>query len=694
MERVPSADGRVSRVIGFAKELESLEEWMADPAAGTAIFSVSGIGGIGKTTLLTEMARKSRESSFATLWLDGRGELSSSGTFLTSIEANLENEYGRTRKPETPLLPYVVAELSSRRTVLLMDNCEDIDRLEGWLLSSFLPKLESASVLLVVASRNELSVRWRANPYWGMRLRSFPLRLFTREEVHDYLAGRGFAEELRMDVAQKTDGHPLLLALTVDWLRSRKGEERSAMLEIPGIVSAELLREVASPSLYPALAVLSLLPSADLLLLNRFLEVPLDAPDYRELGKLSFVRMSPQGLVLHHVAARLLREEYAARQPAAFQQLRQKAFRLLAKQYHAVDKRLQMRFAAHILELYREFLPSAHAYANFASRLRAGEIRPFRPEDLPHLQRFLAASAANWQSELIRAQDHQALLGDIAKRSPEGICVVRNDDGLPLAFCAGVWLHASTLPLIERYAPGFIPILGEEFDRLHRVSPEAADSLCVLLAAVDVEHPLYRPEELGALLMQQWLIRMAIGLRGVMVTADPQLKTLLPAFGFKELGPVESETAELTKWELDFRQSSFDDWIQNVIRQTEPAAASRSDYPREAAARAIDAKEMKQILERLFDDALNRLPAVARLNRTGAEVRQTVLQLLEDERPAPPLTHLEQRILKETYVQKDRNKEQLAGAFHMSRTTFYRHSQTAVRHLASVLARAFVPSAD
>ncbi|MBB6635746.1 bacterio-opsin activator [Cohnella thailandensis] len=668
-------NGLGSRVIGLDNELEALAKWMAEPGAGTRLLSVSGIGGIGKTTLLTEMARKTRESSLPTLWLDGQSELLTSVSFLSGLEASLASEYGRVRSPDTPLLTFVVSELSRQRTVLLIDNGESLDRLEGWLLSSFLPKLESASVLIVVASRNELSVKWRTNPYWGPRFSSLHLRLFTREEVVAYLRDSGLSTELQIEVAQRTDGHPLLLALTVDWLKSRQGEERRALLEIPAILSAELLREVVSPALYPALTVLSLLPAADHALLNRFLEIPLDPAGYKDLGTLSFIRATPYGLSMHHVASRLLREEYAAKSPLLFQDLRQRIIRLLTEQFHAADKRLQMRYAAHILELYREFLPIANAYANFSSNLRPGEYRPYRPEDLPHLQRFLAAAApTDWQTELARAEDYPSLLASIAESCPEGICVVRDELGVPLAFCAGVWLNGMTLPILERYAPGFLPILNEDSDRSPSLSPETADTLCILLAAVDVRQSIYRPEELGALLMQQWLIMMTSGLRGITVTADPNLKSLLPALGFKERGSVDPFADKLTVWELDFRQSSFDEWVKRIIRQTgETAAATIYPHASESVPK-IDFVAMKRILEHLFE--------------SEDPVRSKVLELLTAELPMPPLTTKDQLILRELYVQKARNKEELAGAFYMSRTTFYRHTRTAIRRLAEAIALA------
>nr|WP_145156544.1 bacterio-opsin activator [Paenibacillus terrae] len=674
-------------VIGFANEMKGLEEWLANPEAGTQLFSVTGIGGIGKTTLLMEMARRTRDSSVLTLWLDGRGELATSHNFLQSLEMGLESELGRRRHADVPLLPYIVSELSRQRTILLIDNGEELDRMEGWLLSSFLPRLDTASVLFVMASRKELPVTWLTNPYWGERTRTFPLRLFTREEVHEYLSDSGLEADIQMDIARKADGYPLLLALTVDWFRARRGPHRSSR-DIPAILSAELLREVSAPELHQALVVLSLLPEADHATLNHFVERELDESEFNALSTLSFMQATSRGFALHHVVSRLLREDYAEHSPLKFQELRKRVFDFLAERFHCVNKRQQMRDAAHVLELYREFLPAAHAYANFSSHFRPGEFRLYGPEDLPYLHRYLEASVLDWQNELVWMEDYHELLDRIAEHCPEGICILRDDGGIPLAFCAGVWLHASTKSLLERYAPGLIPILGHGEDGRHEQAPETPDSICILLAAVDVDRPMYRPEELGALLMQQWLVRITSGLRGIIVTADPHLNSLFPMFGFnqvKHAGP-----SALTKWELDFRQSTFSEWIHRVIRQTGPVAAERElPLKQKGTDAGLNASELKQALLHLTEaDVLDQLPVAGRLNKSGAEIKAIILGILTAEDPPYPLTPLETQMLRDIYLHQDRNRNQLADSYYMSRTTFYRCSQAALRHLAAVLRNA------
>ncbi|MFB9277096.1 bacterio-opsin activator [Cohnella cellulosilytica] len=676
-------------IIGMERELIRLEDWLADPSAETRLFSISGIGGIGKSTLLAEMARRCRASSVLTLWLDGQSELASSGALLTGLEAGLSNEYGRSRKPDSPLLPYIADELSKQRTVLLLDNGERLDRLESWLLSSFLTRLRSVGVLIAIASRGGLPPKWHANPDWGSRIETFPLRLFTREQSLAYLSESGLETELQQEVARKTDGHPLMLALTVDLLRTRERDAFAPTRDIPAILSGDWLREAASPALHRALTALSLLPSADQSTLSQLLDEPLDAAAYYELGRLSFIRGASQGLSLHHVVSRLLREDFSRRDSERFRTLRHKAFGLMADRFHDADRRTQTQIAAHVLDLYRENLPFAHAYADFSAPLRPDEPSRYREEDLPFLHRFLADSLtrSDWHSELVRAEDCHAVLDEIARRSPEGICVVRRDDGTPIGFCAGFRLHAANAPYLERYAPAFLPMLGDEGVRLSQAAPEAADSLCILLAAVDTDQSLYRPEELGALLMQQWLIHMTGGWRGIMMSADPQLNSLLHLLGFQKKERIRTDAAaeaDLVLWELDFRHTTFEQWVQLVLRQTDPNRAARSKAnPRDVA--KLDADDVKSLLRHWLDpDELRQLPVLRRLGLSEVEVQAGIRSILNAETPPFPLTPLEQRILRES-LRGALNKNQLAEVFHMSRTTFYRHSRQAMNHLAQAL---------
>ncbi|WP_209873460.1 hypothetical protein [Paenibacillus silagei] len=401
------------------------------------------------------------------------------------------------------------------------------------------------------------------------------------------------------------------------------------------------------------------------------------------------MRTSMNGLCLHQLVSRMLREDYQRRDPGQYHRMRSRTLELLTGVFPASNTLQQMQIAAHVLELYREQLPIAGTYTDFSAVRTQERQREYEPGDLPYLHRFLEASLArsDWQSELIAAGEHHALLEDIAAQDPGSIVVLCNSSGIPLGFSAGLRLHALTLPLLDRYAPAHRELLGELAGSLYSLPAEAADTLFILLAAVDTEQPYYQPEELGAMLLQSWLVYTSGGLRTIVATADNQLNLLLPLLGFQEQiqsRPKQAAPTGLIVWDLDFRQVTFEVWVQRVFQLAVQAPeAVLAEEPQ-----SLDWKDVKQIVQHLYKDALlEEIPLVQRLGLAGEYVRQQVQHILTDKQPPYPLTELEQSLLRESYLQKNYRKSQLAEAFHMSRTTFYRHSRLAFIHLGHVLTR-------
>lgn len=63
---------RGKRFVGRVKELMILDRWFDHPEAPLTIFSVTGMGGIGKSSLLSEMLSVSRNRGATSIWMDGR----------------------------------------------------------------------------------------------------------------------------------------------------------------------------------------------------------------------------------------------------------------------------------------------------------------------------------------------------------------------------------------------------------------------------------------------------------------------------------------------------------------------------------------------------------------------------------------------------------------------------------------------
>ncbi|MGQ0600358.1 MAG: AAA family ATPase, partial [Anaerolineales bacterium] len=116
-----------------------------------------GPGGVGKTSLLNEYLRQTRDTHIPALYLDARNIEATPEAVLNALRS------GFTLRPTDSPLAHLAAQ--SGRHILLIDTCENLTPLEGWLNASFLPELPS-TVLVVMASREPPPELWRTDPGW------------------------------------------------------------------------------------------------------------------------------------------------------------------------------------------------------------------------------------------------------------------------------------------------------------------------------------------------------------------------------------------------------------------------------------------------------------------------------------------------------------------------------------------------
>ena len=80
-------DGK--RFVGRIKELTTLERWFNHPEAPLTIFSITGMGGIGKSSLLSEMLSVSRNRGATAIWMDGRSCGGTPSVFMDYLSSTL-----------------------------------------------------------------------------------------------------------------------------------------------------------------------------------------------------------------------------------------------------------------------------------------------------------------------------------------------------------------------------------------------------------------------------------------------------------------------------------------------------------------------------------------------------------------------------------------------------------------------------
>jgi hypothetical protein len=143
--------------IGRDHELKLLERLVAHD--GAVIAGVHGIGGIGKSTLLSAFAARVRRLGAVAIYLDCRAIEPTERGFLTELStllgADLRSADAAARALGRP----------KKAVVLMLDTYERFRLMDSWLRQVFVPSL-GANVRIVLCGRDPLTTGWLTMPGW------------------------------------------------------------------------------------------------------------------------------------------------------------------------------------------------------------------------------------------------------------------------------------------------------------------------------------------------------------------------------------------------------------------------------------------------------------------------------------------------------------------------------------------------
>lgn len=210
-QRPPTIADRIAtirhdRFVGREAELELFRDALRGPAPPFSVVFVHGPGGIGKSSLLAEYRRIAEAEDGTVISIDGRSCESTPPGFLAAIARELA-----LADPSR-----CIDELARRdRLVILIDTCELLSPLDGWLRNDFLPQLP-ATTLTVLAGRITPHAAWRASPGWRDLVKVLALRNLDPADSRRYLRARGVPPATHATALAFTHGHPLALSLVGD----------------------------------------------------------------------------------------------------------------------------------------------------------------------------------------------------------------------------------------------------------------------------------------------------------------------------------------------------------------------------------------------------------------------------------------------------------------------------------------------
>src|SRR3954468_24332581 len=275
-DRLAQADER--RFVGRRKELELFDRILVDDPPHHVVL-MHGPGGMGKSTLLREVARRGRAAGFAPVMVDGRA--------LDPVPGEIERALAGVEELWRPLL--------------LFDTFERIEAVGGWLRERMLPSLPAGAVV-VLAGRRAPDPDWLQGG-WESLVVEVPLGPLDDEDARELLGDHGVSDDPTSgELVRWAEGSPLALTLGADTAREDRTWRPQRLDERPALAEA-LVRRLAGPGVggaeYDVMAVAALARATDAALLADVLP-DVDAADAETwLRGLTFAEEVGDGVALH-----------------------------------------------------------------------------------------------------------------------------------------------------------------------------------------------------------------------------------------------------------------------------------------------------------------------------------------------------------------------------------------------------------
>jgi len=416
---------RRKRFVGREQEKSLFLSALSAAEPPFVVLHIYGPGGVGKTSLVSELMHLAQEAGVTPIRLDGRDIEASPEGFLLTLRLALGIETNR-----SPL--EVIATYP--RSVLFLDTYESLNPLDGWLREQFLPLLPG-NTLVVLAGRNPLSGPWRSDPGWRELVYSVSLRNLRPEESREYLSRQGIPQAQHPAVLEFTHGHPLALALVVEVLE-REATYAFRPDAAPDVVRSLLERfvqQVPSPTHRAALEASALVSTLTEPLLAVVLQLEDANPYFAWLRGLSFMEAGPQGLFPHDLAREALDADLRWRNPDGYTELHRRARGYYTQKLQETRGLEQQRILADDVYLHRHnplvkpFLEWKQLGSVFGERGRPQD----HPAVLEIIQQHEGAAAAQMAAHWLQ-------------RQPQGLTVYRSVADQPAGLMLVVGLHQTS----------------------------------------------------------------------------------------------------------------------------------------------------------------------------------------------------------------------------------------------------------
>jgi AAA ATPase domain len=301
-ERLAARDAQ--RFVGREREIAFFDSLLVDDPPAQVVL-VHGPGGIGKSTLLREVARRATRRGYTTRVVEGRD--------LAPVPGEIESALGDVSAVSQPLI--------------LFDTYERMAAADGWLRARLLPSLPARSVV-VLAGRTPPEPAWFENG-WERLAVALKLDPMPADAALSLVRAHGLDDgALAQQLVGWADGSPLALALATDAaVRDGGSWAPHNIHEHPNLVQA-ILHRIAKTELdggnLDVAAVAAIAHACDEAMLRDVLpEVDATAAD-SWLRERTFAEAVAGGTALHEIVRQAMRADLRTRDPERDRELRRR----------------------------------------------------------------------------------------------------------------------------------------------------------------------------------------------------------------------------------------------------------------------------------------------------------------------------------------------------------------------------------
>jgi len=280
------------------------DEVLAPDPSASVVF-VHGPGGVGKSTLLREIARRGEKRGFLPCVVEGRDLAPVPGELETALQGFADHE----------------------RPLILFDTYERMAAAGGWLRQSLLPALPEGAVV-VIAGRRPPEPGWTQDGWERLTLQ-VELKPLPDEEAAALVSRHGVEDAALVGrIVRWAQGSPLALALGADAATQRGSDLDLGELDDDPDLARTLLQRLAQTELDGAdldvLTVAAIARVTNAALLRDTLPDVDPEEAYVFLRGLSFTEVRGGGLALHERVRRALRVDVRDRSRERERELRRR----------------------------------------------------------------------------------------------------------------------------------------------------------------------------------------------------------------------------------------------------------------------------------------------------------------------------------------------------------------------------------